>query len=78
MIYRVELTRASVLNRSQNPESIIGRVFDSIIDFKSIFRQDLSRNIRWNVTVTTLKILSNIFHKIVMKPFYKHKGECWS
>ena len=30
---------ASILNRSQNPESIIGRVFDSIIDFKSILGQ---------------------------------------
>ncbi len=30
----------SVLNRSQNSESIIKGVFDSIIDFKSIFRLD--------------------------------------
>ncbi len=35
----------SALNRSKSSESIIGEVFDSIIDFKSIFKPDLSNEI---------------------------------
>ena len=35
----------SVLNRSKNSESIIGKVFDSIIDFKSIFKPELSTDV---------------------------------
>ncbi len=36
----------SVLNRSQNSESIIGGIFDSIIDSKSIFKLYLLSEIR--------------------------------
>ncbi len=32
---------SSVLNRSKNPESIIGEISDLIIDLKSIFKPDL-------------------------------------
>ena len=41
----------SVLNRSKNSESIIRRISDSIIDFKSIFEPDLSNKITSNVAV---------------------------
>ncbi len=35
----IRLVASSALNRSENSKSIIGRIFDSIIDSKSMLRQ---------------------------------------
>ena len=46
----------SVLNQSKNSESIIGTIFYSIIDPKSILRPNLSNDLRGNVYVILWQI----------------------
>ncbi len=60
------IAQTSVLNRSQNSESIIREVFDLIIDFKSIFKPDFSRFLIRNSRGITWLIEIQIFHKIVV------------
>ena len=58
--YQIYDVPISVLNRSKNSESIIGEVFDSIIDFKSIFKANLSSEM-CSVARRPKKVKQNVY-----------------